>query len=517
MQLRAFALVIAGSLVASVSVAQVQHKPGPGVVGPLVPPPVMTNRPNVAPANGAPAKKGSAEAIVTPKRVSFGYLRTHDAQITAAILAQVQSGKLPKEAIGSFAPKPARQDLLNGRWSTVPKPKKPMKGQGSGGGVLKQGSLDVAIAGLSDWQVASTHGIGAPKPAPASPAVIDIGDVADKRVGAAVTWLTAPADGKYTVSLPAGTAFRIRDLTSYDGELIPLPGKPAGVVQHKEWETRTAAPFDLSIRAGQDFRVTVEFAPVFNLRTMPAGRYETMLEVHGPGWVTKVPVKARFLGPVLGVAINADVPDLALVTYYPAKDVPVPTRVQVVNFGPARSATLSGDGLPAGVALEGGSIPLTLKANETRWVDVRFLFTKPGAYEGFDYGYGQRLGLKLDYGSDTSRTSMNVDILEPWTCWPYEFHWDDLDMYPTYCIYADGHFVFSYMVYDTAALHHANGAFRFSLDGTEFGNIGWDVARDSSDANHYGFVRPQFHDEYVRWTKATARMHWNAEEYVVSP
>lgn len=60
--------------------------------------------------------------------------------------------------------------------------------------------------------------------------------------------------------------------------------------------------------------------------------------------------------------------------------------------------------------------------------------------------------------------------------------------------------------------NQGDGYFRFYLDGTEFGNMSWHVDRADSSFGHYGFVRPQFRDDYARWAKAGARMSWHAEE-----
>ena len=136
--------------------------------------------------------------------------------------------------------------------------------------------------------------------------------------------MTANADGNVVASFPSGSPFRIREIVSYDGTLTVDSGLattggalPTGAVR-RVWDWRKNPPFELPVRAGQELRVIVEFAPVFDFFTMPAGTYTSTLDVHGDAWHVKVPTTGTLRGADLaGFVIETDVDELTVATWYP--------------------------------------------------------------------------------------------------------------------------------------------------------------------------------------------------------
>ncbi len=176
---------------------------------------------------------------------------------------------------------------------------------------------------------------------------------------------------------------------------------------------------------------------------------------------------------------------------------------------------ITGDELPAGVTLEGGSKTVALAGNESKWVDLRFLLSRTATppLTGWEYGFGQPITLKAEGSGKTAYTYLGINIVEPQVHWSWSGKPIGVYCILGYTIFADGNFKFSRAVVNDNVLG-AKFWFKFYLDGIEYGNMSGSVGSalgDDHDIYSYGFVRDTFRDEYVRWMRAAPYFRYHVE------
>ncbi len=394
--------------------------------------------PQTPPASSAPTpprRPGSTRipVQVTGRTVTWSYLKLHQPQAVVRVLNEVAAGKSPRSSLAGLGSTATTDKLLK----MPPQHAATTGTTGTTRGVARKGQTkqQAIAAPPSEWGVLTRTLLGAPDYAPTA---LKLGDAYDKDIKRASVWFTANTDGHITATIPTGAPFRISKIVSYDGSIEMTSLGPV----MKPWDWRMSAPFELSVRAGQQFAVIVEFAPKFDLGTMMAGAKTGKLEVKDDKWTVNVPLSGMFNGVhVAGVVLSPTEDDLTFATtYYPTKNVPLPTKVQVFNLGnDPRTATISADSLPPGVTLD-GSPSVALAPGEAKLVDIRFLMNGGPGFHGWDYGYGQPIVLRATApGGLTSTTNLTMNILEGQHNWHASGTLLNVDFGADFTLFAQGH------------------------------------------------------------------------------
>jgi hypothetical protein len=455
--------------------------------------------------------KHDGRAKRRPRLASWAYLKMQYPELVLGALRAVEAGMLTRAILEDIAGAESRARLEKATWANAPEiPKEALRG------LPPRDDAAVPTSGPnSAWHLLRSH---VPDPAGAfpdyAPKSLDFKTVSNKQISSSSVWLTANADGKVLASVPPGTPFRVKEIISYDGTLRVDSGLPtvggglATRAVRRVWDWRKGPPFELPVRAGQEFRVIVDFAPVFDFFTMPAGNYTSRLDVEGDAWHIKVPITGTLRGlDVAGFVIETDVDELTVATWYPTTDLPVPTKLRIMNIGKApQTVTLSADVLPPGVTFDGGPRTIVLAGNETRWVNIQFLLSRSGSGEGWHYGFGQVVTLRAERETGDSYVSLGLNIIQPKYAWTWGGAPLGVNVQLAYVIFATGHFQFSRAVVNDSVFP-ASFAFKFLLDGVEFGNFAGSVDSMFShgkDFYSYGFYRPEFKSQYGHWVRASA-------------
>lgn len=392
-------------------------------------PPIPAPAPSAS--AGTPKRSVRKSLTVDAKLVTWSYLMVHQPQMAANVVRQVAEGKLPPSVIAGIGNAATRAALLKNAW-----PQKPTPQRGATHGLPAKGQTkaQTTAANPSTWATL-THGLnGTPE---VSPARLKFADAWDKQVKRATVWFTATTDSHVTASLPTGAPFRVAKIVSYEGTVDA--GKFKFVP--KAWDWRDSAPFSLTVHAGQTFSVTVEFAPVFELGTMMAGQKSGTLEVKDDKWTVHVPLSGMFQGVnINGVVLTPTEDEIGYATpFYPTKDAPVATQLQVFNIGSdTKTVTITADALPAGVTLD-GTPSVVVKGGETKNVDVRFLLNG-GPGNGWDFGYGQPISLRASApGGLTSTTTLSLDIMWTTHLWQAYDKTLSVDWRAEWTLFSNGH------------------------------------------------------------------------------
>jgi len=318
----------------------------------------------LAPAASSPEEarqEGQGEFV---GMVTWGYLRMHHPEMVLETLKQVQGGKQAANSLTGLAGEPILKRLLATDLRNVRLP------QGSPSGVVSRGLFDkvgeptshVGSGVISDLKNPSTspptilppnvlkvpsspkdtqraapsakdawtallagpQNISperrVPLPVDFFPPVLNLGHVWDKQVGKATLHIVAPSEGTVTASMPDGIPYRIIEIQTYSGKVMPSSGNSSiqattRVTRRPDFPEMTliAPPFRVPVKAGQDVTVTVEFAPKFNLFKEAAGEKRTILHVEGNRWSADVPVTGFFEGLPLGVIGMLDTNDVVFI------------------------------------------------------------------------------------------------------------------------------------------------------------------------------------------------------------
>jgi hypothetical protein len=384
---------------------------------------------NPAPRKAWPEGHKSAKRNVEiePRIGSWTYAKLHHPELVAQVLRDVAAGKRSRDDVAGLA-SPGLLDRL----VTAKLPERDSaRARGAVGAPPKGQTREQArAAGKSEW----AQLVGTLQAAPEySPKQLQLPAAYDKEVKRQSVWFTANADGFVTATLPTGAPFRIARIVAYDGTYTMTAMGPLMNAS----DSRTSAPFALAVRAGQQFAVTVEFAPEFELGTMMVGMKKGNLRVKDGSFTVNVPISAMFNGiRVAGVVLSPTEDLLVLDTSVPANKAKITTRMQVLNLGDARTATITADTLPTGMTLV-GSPSVSLAANEAKTVDVTLQL------DGGVYGYGQPLELRATAPGDlTSSTAMTVTVVKSERYWEFDDDIEGVDLSLVYRLDSAGNWNF---------------------------------------------------------------------------
>jgi hypothetical protein len=401
-------------------------------------------RPGSAPAarpaaKPAPGHKSIAKTFAAEsKRVTWTYDKLHHPELVAAALRDVAAGKLPRSSVETLASKKALNKLLKVKLperdpstdapTLGPAPKGEARAQAKGAGSSAWGELAGVLGAMPEY----------------SPKKLTFPAAYDKEVKRASVWFTANADGHVTATLPTGAPFRIKKIVSYDGSYDMTQLGPIAV----PWDWRDTEPFALSVRAGQQYAVVVEFAPEFDLFAMTAGVKKGKLRVKDEGAFTvNVPLSAMFNGiHVAGVVLSPTEDWLTVDAYVPANKHQVKTKLQVANLGSdSRTATITADALPSGMTLV-GSPSVDLGVGDVKLVDVTLQL------DGGQYGYGQQLVLRATApGGLTSSAAMSVNVVKTEKQWEFSKTVEGVDINVVYRVDSEGHWFYAGTVWNKSS------------------------------------------------------------------
>ncbi|HWB76218.1 MAG TPA: hypothetical protein VG755_14710, partial [Nannocystaceae bacterium] len=228
------------------------------VDGSAAPIPARPGKPSAArpatkpvPGHKSIAKKLDGEA----KLVTWTYDKLHHPELVADVLRDVAAGKVPRSAVATLASKKALDKLIRAKLpERAASSAAPKRGPAPKGETRDQAN----VAAASAWGALAGVLGATPEYAPKK---LTFPEAYDKEVKRQSVWFTANTDGFVTATIPTGAPFRIKKIVSYDGsyEITPIGPMPVA------WDSKNSEPFALSVRAGQQYAVTVEFAPEFAL------------------------------------------------------------------------------------------------------------------------------------------------------------------------------------------------------------------------------------------------------------
>lgn len=420
--MKSFAFVIG----AVVLVAGATSFAGPRIPAPKSPAAASPSSPRAVPAGHQTHEK---TPVPTVRSVSWAYTKLHQPHVVAAMLQDVKDGKLPRAALAGLGDRRTIDELLGVDLTD----REPVRGRSRGappkGQTREQAREQTRSGGASGWGALAAVLPAKPEYAPSQ---LVFADAYDKEIKRATVWFTANRDDFVTASIATAAPFRIHRIASYDGSFETSPG---GMLM-AAWDTDKSAPFGLSVRAGQQFSVTVEFAPEFRLGTMMAGPKSGKLDVKGEHFGVKVPMSASFNGVrVAGVLLSPTEEELTVdVALTPKRSFS--TTMRVLNIGDARTATISADTLPAGVTLV-GTPTVALAANETKEIDVAF------ELDGGSFGNGQPMLLRATApGGHASEAGLTMNLVQTDTQWEFHEEAEGIDFWLVYRLNSSGRWYF---------------------------------------------------------------------------
>lgn len=373
-----------------------------------------------------------------PRVVSWTYDKLHHPHVVAAALRDVAAGKMSRSEVASLA-SPETLDALIDANLTAGEPVR--RGPTIGAAPKGQTRKQSAAAVQSEWAKITPMLSAEPEYWPKQ---LQLPDAYDKETKRASVWFTANTDGFVTATLPTGAPFRIKRIVSYDGSYTMSPLGPLMT----PWDSRNAPPFALSVRAGQQFAVTVEFAPEFKIGKMMAGAKSGKLRVKGGSFTVDVPITGMFNGiRTAGVVLRSNEDQVVIDTPSVGLRTTVTTKMEVLNLGnDPRTATISAESLPTGITLV-GSPSVSLGVGESKSVDVTLQL------ENGEYGYGQPLVLRATApGGLTSSTAMTVNVVKTYREWLFNDSVEGVDLALVYRLDSSGNWFFSGTQHNTGSI-----------------------------------------------------------------
>ena len=363
-----------------------------GHAGPPRQAPPLTKAPTARPAPASEKQvSDSAEGEGSPVGfVTWSYLKLNHPDVVVSALRERQAGTLGAHQITGLSA--AEQGAT--RWANIrtSKPRantrEPLESIGWG---------EIARAIASDPQI--------------SPKSVEIDIFGSGAVTRTVTG-DCPQDGPVAVTLSSAVpGFRIVKFADYDGTV----SQSGGATTYKEWESRTSAPFRMTVRAGQRFKVTVEYTAPFGA---PKTEAKTSLVFQGAGWSSTVPITVNLQGLDLGVPLVASEGDFTLIadTTSP-NNVALDVALKVVNLNKkAFTGTLSAAQLPAGVSLVGGPISIAFSKPEVRNVRAT-LSVDP---KRVSMGAGQIARFNFKFPGGQTNELITLEVLPALRSWKWE-------------------------------------------------------------------------------------------------
>lgn len=422
------------------------------------------------------AKRTDAE----PRIGSWTYAKLHHPELVAQVLRDVAAGKRSRNEVAGLA-SPEQLELL-----LAAKFPEPDAARGRGPvGAPPRGQTRKQARGMaqSEWAQLAARLTAPPEYAPKQ---LQLPAAYDKEVKRQSVWFTANADGFVTATLPTGAPFRVSRIVAYDGSYTMTPIGPLMNAS----DSRTSAPFALAVRAGQQFAVTVEFAPQFELGKMMAGLKQGKLRVKDDKFTVNVPISAMFNGVRIdGVVLSPTEDLLVLDTVVPAHEAKFTTKMQVLNLGAARTATIAADALPTGMSLV-GSPSVALAANEAKTVEVTLQL------DGGVYGYGQPLELRATApGGLTSSTAMSVTVVKSERYWEFEDNIEGVDLWIVYRLDSAGNWNLFATEWNRSSLLPWDVEFQLVLGTDYVPNWSYNIGLGTKD----GLAGPKFANQSDGW------------------
>ncbi len=339
-------------------------------VAPQVPPSTSgkTAAKKVDPSQPATVQVGA------PRWLTWSYLRMNDPQGLATILRDVQVGKLPPTTLNGLAHPAAITEMMKTNWAAEVarlEALQPKQAPVPGSGIRSRGTAGAGGGGFS--AVATIPRFSeAPRPlqqarrsVTVDQAAVDFGGLFYGQVRRRQVDLTAFKDGEIAVAVPPNAALRIISLESYTGFASPvfLPSAGSGSLAtmapfaellREVDKKRTAAPFRLPVRAGQELSLLVEFVPRKEFG-VPEGPFQTAIQIDCtlfekgqavPEQIV-VPVRAQINGLLYGAEANPVTGNSSV----------LPERDFFVEF------EFSNEGQPSEALLEIAKMPLGFVSN----------------------------------------------------------------------------------------------------------------------------------------------------------
>jgi hypothetical protein len=279
------------------------------------------------------------------------------------------------------------------------------------------------------------------------------------------------------------------------------------------------------VRAGQEFRVIVEFAPVFDAFGTPAmvaGQKSGTLNVKADNWGANVPLHGMFQGVHIEGVVLSGGDEVTGWTWTPVANHAVPFTVQLFNMGSqARTVTFSADSLPPGVALSPTGTSVSFAAGESKTVPLTFLLSCNAGgggcapANGFAYGNDQPITLRATSGQLTSTTAMTINIVYPWTVWEWTHEDLGVSYQASYTAIPTGEFDFGVIV-SNSSIQHASLDYTFELGGTQLGHAtgyvtGLNGYAPETQCLNQG-IRPELASDYAHWAVKPAKFGATIDE-----
>jgi hypothetical protein len=446
--------------------------------------------------------------------VTWGHMRMNHPETIVKMFEEVQQGKLPHEALRGLA-SPARLNaLLKVKWDAAriervlppPAPEQGARPRIAAGALRNlRGTEKNAWEGL---QVAAVGNAFVTSPE-YEPKLVKFGEVYEGERSRAKLFLTSPTEGLVTVSLPAGSPFKIHKMTSLSGKIVAQgkDGKILGIDREV-----TKGPWVIQANAGQDLWIECEFTEQFDMFKSTAGMRKDVLQIRGESgkanpaggaqWSAKVPVEGRFLGKDMGVIAFTTDADLQMITpngYDPKQPHRLELSVRLINTKDAVAGRFVAGPMPIGVSVQ-GTPTVSLAKGETRDVKVPILVDRSNM-KGIwfqQWGTPHTAAVRFEYGNGRSTEMLfsitQFPIMKQWTrkgeCGSVRYV---ADLF----IYSDGHFRFTAICTNQNWVASYTTLFDGRFDGIQYVNAATPVSPKSTKVVSYGFKRPIFQDQFT--------------------
>jgi hypothetical protein len=379
--------------------------------------------------------------VGAPQWLTWSYLRMNDPQGLATILRDVQAGKLPPTTLNGLAHPAALTEMMKTNWAAEVarlKALQPKQATDPGSGIRSRGIAGAGGGGFS--AVAAIPRFSeAPRPLQQAlqsvtvhQAAVDFGGLFYGQVRRSQVDLTVSKDGEIAVEVPSNAALRIISLDSYTGMLRPiflppvgssgLPAMVPGVELVREVDKkRTALPFRLPVRAGQDLSLLVEFAPRKEF-SVPEGPFQTAIQIDctlfekGQAVPERivVPVRAQINGLLYGAEAN---PVTGNSSVLPERDFFV--EFEFSNEGQPSEAILEIVNMPLGFVSNVPALRVPLAKGERK--NAAFMMRASAAARGPGGSPEEKwITFKFTNGPNTYTIDYPVYLYPTWIRYPFQ-------------------------------------------------------------------------------------------------
>jgi hypothetical protein len=438
------------------------------------------------------------------RRVTGSHIRMYAPEVVAAMVAEVQEGKLPKWELFSVVGRRMGPALLKVKPDVMlerllrPKVRvKPVPGR-----VVQKAvpsppsyeSLQAAAAAVGGHKYIVEH----------EPSQIDFAPLWEGQRAEAVLVVTAPMAGIVRADLPRNHNFRIFRMRAEMGTV--RLGPKGGLTT--QFTQRTSPPWTLTARAGQNIVFKIRFEPVLKLLANMAGRKTATLSIRGQGWRLAVPIKGYFNGRRLGVIAfpaNSEITVVKPESYRPDFPEYFKAEVTLVNSKGPIEGTIGPVNLPPGVSRAGAAraVNVSLAAQETRTVRIGFKMDRMGGIWLEPHEVPHPIRLRCQFGQQVSYVDFYVLLYKGYHKWKTgKMEVGSCDIWASLYLGSSGNFKFSAYGFNSDLIYDRQVLFNGRFDGIRYVNAA--VTAPSGNelfSTSYGFHRQVFEDQYLSLIK----------------